>query len=437
MFTSYSGYRLFGRIALILVAATALGLVLDALLPVLFCVACAWLIWHYRQLMLLNYWLWRDKRITPPQGTGSWEGVFNGIYRLQQKNRRKINQLLNLLGRFRQGAEALPDAAVVLDGDRNIVWCNRLAQLLLGLEWPKDNGQRLDNLLRHPDFIHYINGHNFLQPLELPSPIADGKLLEIRLMAYGDSQLLLIARDISRIRQLENMRRDFVANVSHELKTPLTVLQGYLEVMQSMADEGDINQKPLGLMHEQTQRMRTMIEQLLVLSRIEAADDVDLNHQVDMDKLRVLLEQEANALSLEQHQLEFDWQPGLWVLGDTVQMQSACSNLLSNAIRYTPAGGIIRVSWKSVTHGARFCVQDSGDGIAMQHISRLTERFYRVDSARSRQTGGSGLGLAIVKHALNRHHSQLSVVSHLGRGSQFSFIIPPQLLLPSADVVSK
>ncbi|QDF67794.1 phosphate regulon sensor histidine kinase PhoR [Shewanella sp. SNU WT4] len=428
MFDSYSGYRLVGRIILLLILIVVVGLLFDSLASVLLVSASVWLIWHYRQLMRLNYWLWRDKRLTPPQGRGSWEGVFNGIYRLQQKNRKKISQLMAILGRFRQGGEALPDAAVVLDADRNILWCNRLAQLLLGLEWPKDKGQRLDNLLRHPDFIQYINHENYNLPLELPSPIADGKLLELRLIAYGDSQLLLIARDISRIRQLESMRRDFVANVSHELKTPLTVLQGYVEVMQSMAEDDDINQRPLKLMQQQTERMGHMIEQLLTLSRIEAAEDSDLRQQVDMDKLRALLEQEAQALSLEQHKIEFDWQPGLWVLGDSVQMQSACSNLLTNAIRYTPVGGSIKVSWQRVYQGARFYVQDSGEGIARKHISRLTERFYRVDSARSRHTGGSGLGLAIVKHALNHHHSQLDVVSALGKGSQFSFTISHQLL---------
>lgn len=245
--------------------------------------------WHYRQLARLNFWLWRDRKLTPPQGTGSWEGVFNGIYRLQGKNRRRVGQLAALLGRFRQGAEALPDAAVVLDSEHNILWCNKLAQLMLGFVWPQDNGQRIDNLIRHPDFSAYIKAAEYKEPLELASPVSERRLLEIRIMAYGDRQLLLIARDITRIRQLEGMRKEFVANVSHELKTPLTVLQGYLEMMQSMAEPDSMNAKPLALMQQQTRRMQSMVEQLLVLSRIEDAVDINLENTVNMSQLMEVL----------------------------------------------------------------------------------------------------------------------------------------------------
>lgn len=432
MYHAYSGYKLFSRLALYFILALSLGLLLDQILLVLLIASVLLLVWNYRQLFRLSNWLWHDRRLTPPHGRGSWEGVFNGIYRLQGKNRRKVNQLIGLLGRFRQGAEALPDAAVVLDSEHNIVWCNKLAQLMLGLVWPQDSGQRLDNLIRHPDFVGYLHKAQFNTPLELPSPVTERRLLEVRLMSYGDRQLLLIARDITRIRQLEGMRRDFVANVSHELKTPLTVLQGYLEMMESMAEPDSMQARPLEMMQQQTRRMQSMVEQLLALSRIEDATDIDLEQKVHMNQMMEILKDEAQALSQGSHDIEFYCEPGLDSHGNELQLRSACSNLIANAIRYSEAGGSISVRWESVPSGAKFSVKDSGIGIAAEHIPRLTERFYRVDSARSRQTGGSGLGLAIVKHALSHHHSELSIISEPGKGSTFSFIIPSHLVVRSS-----
>lgn len=429
MFDSYSGYRLLSRLVVYLLLSLFVGLLVGEPLWILLIALLGLVFWHYRQLARLNFWLWRDRKLTPPQGSGSWEGVFNGIYRLQGKNRRRVSQLAALLARFRQGAEALPDAAVVLDSEHNILWCNKLAQLNLGFVWPQDNGQRIDNLIRHPDFSTYLKSHQYKEPLELPSPVSDKRLLEIRLMAYGDRQLLLMARDITRIRQLEGMRKEFVANVSHELKTPLTVLQGYLEMMQSMAEPDSMNARPLQLMQQQTRRMQSMVEQLLVLSRIEDATDVNLERTVNMAQLMEVLKEEAKALAQDDYEVHFEYDQGLDSHGDEIQLRSACSNLISNAIRYTEPGGTIRVQWRSVATGGFFSVTDTGEGIAPQHIGRLTERFYRVDSARSRQTGGSGLGLAIVKHALNHHHSELKISSELGKGSTFSFVIPLHLIV--------
>ena len=428
MFDSYSGYRLFFKIVILIFLLTLLGALLGQITMTVMLGAIAMLVWHYRQITRLNFWLWKDKKLTPPQGKGSWESVFNGIYRLQTNNRRRVGQLAGLLGRFRQGAEALPDAAVVLDADLNILWCNKLAQLILGFVWPQDNGHRIDNLIRHPDFSAYLKKANFDEPLELVSPILDKRLLEIRIMAYGDRQLLLIARDITRIHKLESMRKDFVANVSHELKTPLTVLQGYLEIMQSMAEPNSPTAKPLLQMQQQTTRMQSMVEQLLALSRIEDAVDIDLTHKINMTQMMAQLKDEAKALAGDDYRLIIECEPGLHTHGDELQLRSACSNLISNAIRYTSSGGTISIIWKSVPTGALFEVRDTGVGIAPQHINRLTERFYRVDNARSTKTGGTGLGLAIVKHALSHHHSELSIVSELGKGSVFSFIIPTHLL---------
>ncbi|UJF23576.1 phosphate regulon sensor histidine kinase PhoR [Shewanella sp. OMA3-2] len=428
MLNSYSGFRLLSRLGLMVLLLVLVGWIVDYIMLTVLLGSAALLFWHYRQLSRLSHWLWKDKKLTPPQGRGSWEDIFNGIYRLQGKNRRRVGQLASLLGRFRQGAEALPDAAVVLDSEHNILWCNKLAQLILGFVWPQDNGQRIDNLIRHPDFSAYLRKHNFSEPLEIPSPVSERRLLEIRLMPYGDRQLLLMARDITRIHQLESMRKDFVANVSHELKTPLTVLQGYLEIMQTMEDENSPNQKPLNMMQQQTSRMQSMVEQLLALSRIEAGASIDLSHTVNMDTMFSQLKVEAQALAAEQYELVFLCEPGLNIHGQEQQLRSACSNLISNAIRYTSPGGKVSITWQSVASGAKFSVTDTGVGIASQHINRLTERFYRVDNARSSKTGGSGLGLAIVKHALSHHDSELAVSSELGKGSTFSFIIPTHLI---------
>ena len=429
MYESYSGYRLVTHVTVFFLVFLLIGVLINHITLSLLVGSLILLFWNYRQLSRLNYWLWLDRRLTPPQGSGTWEGIFNGIYRLQGKNRRRVSQLAALLARFRQGAEALPDAAVVLDSELNIIWCNKLAQLSLGLVWPQDNGQRINNLIRHPDFSSYLKLANFDEPLELPSPASDSHLLEIRLMGYGDRQLLLIARDISRIRQLEGMRREFVANVSHELKTPLTVLQGYLEMMQDNVPKDDMNYQALKLMQQQSKRMRSMVEQLLVLSRIEDAGDIDLLQTISMAKLMTTIKDEAEALAQGNYHLNFECTSLINPHGDELQLRSACSNLVSNAIRYTEPGGTITVKWEAVLTGAEFSVTDTGYGIAPQHIARLTERFYRVDDARSRNSGGTGLGLSIVKHALIHHHSELSIVSELGEGSTFSFVIPNHLIV--------
>lgn len=428
MLDSYSGSRLFLRLIFFLFLCFSLGLLLGRVIEIVMLGSIGLLFWHYHQIARLNYWLWHDRRLTPPNGSGSWEGVFNGIYRLQGKNRKRISQLAFILGRFRQGAEALPDAAVVLDAEYNILWCNQLARLLLGLVWPQDSGQRIDNLLRHPDFSLYLKKGEYTEPFELAAPLSDNGVLEIRIMPYGTGQYLLIARDITHVRHLEGMRKDFVANVSHELKTPLTVLQGYLEMMHSMAEPDSPNMKAMDQMQQQTTRMKSMVEQLLVLSRIEDASNIDLEQTINMSALFKLFVEEAKALSQEQYQLHFFCEERCDVHGDEVQLRSACSNLISNAIRYTPEGGVIEISWRHTPAGGVFSVTDTGEGIAIQHLGRLTERFYRVDSARSRGSGGTGLGLAITKHALSHHQSELNIVSSLGKGSTFSFVIPQHLL---------
>ncbi|WP_318475871.1 phosphate regulon sensor histidine kinase PhoR [Photobacterium leiognathi] len=397
-----------------------------------FLLAATWiqLIWHFHNQLKMSDWLWKDRSLTPPSGSGSWEPLFNGMYRLQQRNRRRRKELTTLIRRFRNGAESLPDAVVVFRSEGNIVWCNKLAQQLLGLRWPDDAGQPISNLLRSPDFVRYLSRQSFDTPLEITSPMNYDRTLELRIMRYTEGEYLMAVRDVSQLKQLEGMRRNFFANVSHELRTPMTVLQGYLE----MSSDPDMLVGPMwdrahGVMTEQLARMNALVEQLLTLSKIEAAPTIELEDEVDVPAMLDILEKEAVSLSGDKNQqISFDVDHSLKVLGDDDQLRSAISNLVYNAVKHTPAGADISVRWYRVANGARLEVTDSGEGIAAQHIHRLTERFYRVDKARSRETGGSGLGLAIVKHALSHHDSHLEIESELEKGSTFSFTLPSRLV---------
>ncbi|WP_318442108.1 phosphate regulon sensor histidine kinase PhoR [Photobacterium leiognathi] len=397
-----------------------------------FLLAATWiqLIWHFHNQLKMSDWLWKDRSLTPPSGSGSWEPLFNGMYRLQQRNRRRRKELTTLIRRFRNGAESLPDAVVVFRSEGNIVWCNKLAQQLLGLRWPDDAGQPISNLLRSPDFVRYLSRQSFDTPLEITSPMNYDRTLELRIMRYTEGEYLMAVRDVSQLKQLEGMRRNFFANVSHELRTPMTVLQGYLE----MSSDPDMLVGPMwdrahGVMTEQLARMNALVEQLLTLSKIEAAPTIELEDEVDVPAMLDILEKEAVSLSGDQNQqISFDVDHSLKVLGDDDQLRSAISNLVYNAVKHTPADADINVRWYRVANGARLEVTDSGEGIAAQHIHRLTERFYRVDKARSRETGGSGLGLAIVKHALSHHDSHLEIESELEKGSTFSFTLPSRLV---------
>ncbi len=384
------------------------------------------LIWHFWNLLRLSWWLWVDRSMTPPPGSGSWEPLLYGLHQMQMRNKKRRRELGNLIKRFRSGAESLPDAVVLTTEEGAMFWCNGLAQQLLGLRWPDDNGQNILNLLRYPEFAQYLKKRDFTRPHNLV--MNNGRHLEIRVMSYSDKQWLMVARDVTQMHQLEGARRNFFANVSHELRTPLTVLQGYLEMMQEQTLEGAPREKALQTMREQTQRMEGLVKQLLTLSRIEAAPTLALNETIDVPMMLRMLEREAQTLSQHQHQLTFEVDNTLKVRGSTDEMRSAISNLVYNAVNHTPAGTHITVRWQHVPTGAEFSVEDDGPGIGPEHIPRLTERFYRVDKARSRQTGGSGLGLAIVKHAINHHDSRLDIVSTPGKSTRFSFVIPERLI---------
>lgn len=430
MYNTVSWSNILLKVASFFVVLSIVGLILDAVFMVLFFGAIFLLLRSYWQLRKLEKWLYRSKKMTPPTAQGTWGYVYDGIYHLQRRHRRKQKELSRMVKRFREGSEALPDATVVLDNEGSITWCNKLARIELGLRWPQDSGRRIDNLIRHPKFIAFFHSNNYNQPVEVASPLNIQKIFEYRIVPYGEDHLLLIARDITGVTQLEQMRRDFVANVSHELRTPLTVINGYLEML---PDNGEIPKEFLSRavseMGSQSKRMRTLIEELLVLSRIEANAEGVFDKIVDVPKVLETIESEAKALNKEkQHKITFDIDSELRVYGSESELRSAFSNLIFNAIHYTKAPGKIVVSWKIENCQAKFSVIDNGEGIPSLHLSRLTERFYRVDKARSIKTGGSGLGLAIVKHVLAHHNSKLDIQSKVNVGSEFSFELSDEII---------
>ena len=426
--------RLVGELILFYLPWIVLGIIFGYLPWFLLIASWIQLGWHFHNQLKMSNWLWKDRSLTPPSGSGSWEPLFNGIYRLQQRNRRRRKELTTLIRRFRNGAESLPDAVVVFRSEGNIVWCNKLAQQLLGLRWPDDSGQPISNLLRSPDFVRYLSRQAFDTPLEITSPMNYDRTLELRIMRYTEGEYLMAVRDVSQLKQLEGMRRNFFANVSHELRTPMTVLQGYLE----MAQDPEMLMGPMwdrahGVMTEQLARMNALVEQLLTLSKIEVAPTIELEEIVNVPAMLDILEKEAISLSGNKNQsFTFEVDDSLKVLGDNDQLRSAISNLVYNAVKHTPNDAAIHVRWYRSPNGPRLEVTDSGEGIAAQHIHRLTERFYRVDKARSRETGGSGLGLAIVKHALSHHDAHLEIDSEIDKGSTFSFTLPSRLVADTA-----
>ena len=367
--------------------------------------------------------------MTPPPGRWSWEPLFYGLYQMQQRNRRRRRELALLIKRFRSGAESLPDAVVMTTVEGNIFWCNGLAQHLLGFRWPEDNGQHILNLLRYPEFSHYLQQQEFSRPLTLQ--LNNAHYVEFRVMPYSEGQLLMVARDVTQMRQLEGARRNFFANVSHELRTPLTVLQGYPEMMGDEEQDGSLRSKALGTMQEQTRRMDGLVKQLLTLSRIEAAPNVDMNERVDIPLMLRVLQREAQSLSGGNHEISFRVNEQLNVFGNEDQLRSAVSNPVYNAVNHTPKGTHIEVSWQQTAHGAQFR-QRQRAGHRRRTPSAPDRAFYRVDKARSRQTGGSGLGLAIVKHALSHHDARLEILSEPGIGTRFIFTLPNRLIVPAA-----
>ena len=374
---------------------------------------------HLRHLYLLGRWLEQGEAPEPPRFRGVWDELLALMHRSRREAARREASLADALTRWRDAARALPDGVVILEGER-IAWCNDTARLHLQLDATRDSGTPIAHLVRIPEFTAYLEAGDYARPIELRPPQVEDRLLSLQVVPYGEGQRLLLTRDITQLERLERVRREFVANVSHEMRTPLTVIIGFLETLREEKPDSAMAERYIGLMSGQAQRMQRLVEDLLTLSALESSPPPPMEEAIDMKALIERLGAEARALSGGRHRIEIAAEPEVMLYGTEKEITSAFGNLVTNAIRYTPEGGTVRFSWQRTLEGAAFDVEDTGIGIAAEHIPRLTERFYRVDRGRSRESGGTGLGLAIVKHALGRHGATLQITSTPGKGSRFS-----------------
>jgi len=385
---------------------------------------------HLRNLHALDGWLRQPDAGTVPHGSGLWEEAFAVLYQLERRQSDSQHNLSNALERFQQAGEAMPDGVVMMNSSGQIEWCNPVAETQFGINLDRDRGQWMTYLIRQAQFTDYLAAHNYREPLIFKSTRNRELVLSIQLIPFGDEQKLLISRDITQLERVETMRRDFVANVSHELSTPLTVVGGFLETLVDMAHLDETQTRHyLNLMLDQTNRMARLVKDLLMLSKLESNRAAHREEKIDVPRLLRDLLEEAQSLSAGRHRLRLNLASERWLQGNEEELRSAFGNLVSNAIRYTPDGGEIVLQWEEWEGEGVFSVQDSGIGIEPQHIPRLTERFYRIDRSRSRETGGTGLGLAIAKHALTRHQARLEIESTPGQGSTFSACFPARRLI--------
>ncbi len=393
------------------------------------CVVLIWLLYRQlQQLARLRHWL-LDTEQDVPESEGAWDEVFRGIYYLRRNERRARDSLLSIIDRARASVSALEEAVALVDSDGNLEWWNPAAEALLGFRGV-DRGQPVINLIRTPSFIRYFKHGPYDEGLKVSSQRHSGRQLQFEITQFGDNDRLMIVYDITRLHNLEQMRKDFVANVSHELRTPLTVLSGYLETLQDQHEGIEPRWlRALGQMAQQATRMNNLVNDLLLLSRLENQPEDREPHIVHVPRMLKQIHHDAVALATPKQQtVTLECEPGLCVLGMEADLRSAFSNLVTNAVKYTPNGGVVAVHWWADGQGAHFSVTDNGLGIDEVHLPRLTERFYRADAARSSATGGTGLGLAIVKHVLMQHKATLDIQSELGRGSRFTCSFMPTLI---------
>ena len=418
------------RFALILAGAAVLGYFFGPLvgLAAALCAACGLVVMQLGYLWRLSGWLDHpDTRL--PDGWGAWTDIFARLYRLRRDDERNRTELNEWLTRFRQAMNLLPDGVVIMDDVLFLEWCNPAAERHLGLSRERDKGMRVTNLIRSPHFIDYLILGRYEQPLTLA---LRGRKLIVHIIPFENRRQILVTHDATEAERIEHMRRDFIANASHELRTPLTVINGFLEIAQ--ADPGldaKTRASHLALMAEQGRRMQSLVDDMLSLTRLESLDYPLRPEPVRMRSLLGKVHEEAQALSAGRHTVTLELE-GPDISGSVEELRSAFGNLASNAVRYTQDGGTIHISWRQGKDGPQFAVRDNGIGIRPEHISRLTERFYRVDKSRSRETRGTGLGLAIVKHVVLRHGAQLDIASEPDQGSTFTVTFPARAVIEDA-----
>ncbi len=398
-----------------------IGLFTKLFVPLLLILTLSLLFQHLYQINRFEKWLRTGGQGNYPKTTGAWEELYYHVYRIKKNNKRRKKKLSKMVDQFRESTEALPDAAVVLNAGDEIEWANKAAREVLGLR-QGDKGQRIPNLIRFPEFIQYLKSKQYDEPVIMPSPLNNQIILAVRIINYGAGLRLLLAQDVTQLKQMERMRKDFVANVSHELRTPLTVLKGYIETLQDMDEQvSPLLTNSLKNMQGQTDRMQHLVDDLLLLAHLETKNK---KHEViDIPTLLTQICHETEA-TVGEERIKLTLNCDANLVGEENELRSAFTNLLSNALKYSPEDTLVQLHWYQTEDGVFLDVIDQGEGIALTDILRVTERFYRVETKRSKKINGTGLGLAIVKHVLMRHDAQLIIRSELGKGSCFKCAFP-------------
>ncbi len=409
-------------ILLLLLATAIIGGLTGFFLPLLILLMLGIIIRQVVQINRFEQWISTGGRRKYPNASGIWEEIYHHIYRIKKNDKRRKKKLGKMIDQFRQSTEALPDAAIVLGIHDEIDWANKAARDVFGLQ-QSDKGQRIPNLIRFPEFISYLKFADYKEAVTLPSPVDNRITLEVRIIPYGAGLRLLLAQDVTQLKKMERMRKDFVANVSHELRTPLTVLKGYLETLQDLDDENSpLLTNSFQQMLGQTERMQHLVDDLLLLARLETQQKK--TQCVDVPALLSQICKEGDTLENTSRRIELTLETDVHIRGEEQELRSAFTNLLSNALKYSPENSLVKVRWYQNNVSIILAIEDQGEGITKTEIPRITERFYRIETKRLKKVNGTGLGLAIVKHVLMRHDARLSITSELGKGSCFSCHFP-------------
>ena len=378
---------------------------------------------HVYWINKLSKWLNNPSLSNLPHGTGIWQNIFSKHYQILKSNKKSKKELVSTLDQFIQAAEALMDGVVALNENNEIMWSNKKSQVMLNLNPKKDTGQPINYIFRNTDLMSYLDGGDFEKSIKINLEAQNEKIIEIKIVLFGEKQKVLVAKDISQTIKIESERKQFISNVSHELKTPLTVILGFIETFEDMFKSNSNEQKNmLKIMGKQAYRMSKLIDDLLLLSNVESSIFQNRSEKIFISTMISKIKKAIASLNSKNHTIKYQIDNKLKIYGSKKEIESAFINLITNAIRYTNENGSISISWGLINGLPIFEVKDNGNGIEKKHINKITERFYRIDADRSRETGGTGLGLSIVKNIVNQHNGELKITSDIGKGSSFKLI---------------